>query len=139
MELGTGSVRYEFSGPGAPDWYAAFVPDGSAFWAQRLFSASIDVWPTAVHAGTDKQPPVPTGTLPATGGQTRLARMAPTGVAAFARHDGVVVLRKPGVTFPALADLPGQGEVQLAFSSDGARLFALREGRLHTWAIPRAE
>ncbi|MDA1193774.1 MAG: hypothetical protein O2894_01180 [Planctomycetota bacterium] len=136
MELGTGAVRYEFSGPGALGWYAAFVPDGSAFWSERLFSSEIEVWPTAVLE--DRSKLAPTGKLPATGGQTRFARMASTGVAALARHDGVVSLRKQGATLPPLADLPGEGEVQFAFSSDGARLFAIRAGRLHVWAIPRA-
>ena len=60
MELATGKVRYEFSGPGALGWYAAFTPSGDAFLASMIFGKSVQIWPTAHETTKKRTPPLPT-------------------------------------------------------------------------------
>jgi len=142
VELATGKVRYEFSGPGADGWYAAFVPDGSAFLASRLFEAAVNVWPTAHASREGRAPPEPTRKIEGLERFPWSAEVASTGMIAFALYGGAVVLERPGGAPPKLVPPEGEGESQVAFTPSGGHVVALRAGRVFAWALteaPRAE
>lgn len=135
MELATGTSRYEFSGPSASGWYAAFVPDGSAFLASRLFEQAVNVWPTAHAAREDRAPPEPLRTVKGLERMPLAADVAATGLLAFALVGGEVLLNLPGGEAPRLAPHAGEGESSVAFTPSGGHIVALRAGRVHAWSL----
>jgi hypothetical protein len=135
VELGTGWVRYEFPGPAAEGWYAAFLPGGREFLASQLFAGGVDSWPT--EAGDEKRtPPKPTTEIESLPGAPRSVVVSPSRHVAIALEGGAVLLRRLGGAAPPLAPLPGEGPSLVAFTPSGRHLVALRGGRLFAWAIP---
>lgn len=139
MELATGKVRYEFSGPGADGWYAAFLPDGRGFLASQLFDRTVALWPTDHPATDDRTPPKPKLSL---GGLADIPESVDVSVAgniALALPDGAVVLRRLEGEAPPLAPHAGTGPSAVTFTPSGRHLVALRGGRLSAWLLPDRE
>lgn len=137
MELATGKVRYEFSGPGALGWYAAFTPRGDAFLASKIFSQEVQIWPTAHEAAAGRSAPKPRGTVSTPKGMPMSVQVSSRDQVAISLADGRVVLRAFEGTAPTLASLPGKGVPTLAFSRDGSLLAGIRGGALHVWTLAR--
>lgn len=138
MELATGKVRYEFSGPGAYGWFAAFTADGSAFLASNLFGAGIQVWPTAHTPEKGRTPPKPSGTVAVPKGMVLAAHVSSRGQVAALMHDGSVQLRALQGKAPRLANLPGKGGTAAAFSRDGMHVVGIRAGKAYVWSLAPA-
>lgn len=135
MELASGKIRYEFSGPGAYGWYAAFTPSGDAFLASMIFGQSVQVWPTA-HAGEgSRQAPKPRGTVPTPKRMILAAEVSARGQVALATDDGSVHLRALEGSAPTLAPLPGTRTSVIAFDRTGHHLAGIRQGKLHVWTL----
>ena len=136
MELASGRVRYEFSGPGAYGWFAAFTPTGSAFLAAQLFGGTLQVWPTAHAPAAGRRPPTPTASFPLPKGTAMAAEVSARGHVAVAMADGAVHLRALSGAAPEVAPLPGRGTTTLAFTPDGRRLVAVRGGKAYVASMP---
>ena len=136
MELASGKVRYEFSGPPSGGWYAAFLRDGRGFLASRLFEQSVVLWPTGPAAREDRAPPEPTATIKGLDRMQTSAAVSARGDVAFALDDGVVLLRRLEGEAPALAPPAGAGPSAVVFTPSGRHLVALRAGRVFTWPLP---
>ena len=135
MELASGRIRYEFSGPGAYGWYAAFTPSGDAFLASMIFGRSVQVWPTAHKSENGRTPPKPRGTVAAPKRMILDGTVSARGHVAFATDDGGVHLRALEGSAPTLAPLPGKRTSVIAFDRAGHHLAGIRQGKLYVWHL----
>jgi hypothetical protein len=136
VELATGAVRYEFSGPGEHGWYAAFLPDASGFLASQLFDRSVALWPTARTAERDRAPPKSKPVIEGVAGSPLGAEVSATGVVALALHDGEVRLHRFQGDAPKLAPPVGEGSSSATFTPSGRHVVALRGGKVSVWPVP---
>lgn len=131
MELASGKVRYEFSGPGAYGWFAAFTPDGSAFLAGQLFGGTLQVWPTAHAPKQGRAAPKPTGSVALPKGTPLAGLVSSAGHIAVTMADGAVVVRALRGRAPQVAPLPGKGATTAAFTASGSAIAAVRGGKAY--------
>ena len=136
MELASGKVRYEFSGPGAYGWYAAFTPSGDAFLAGQLFGGIVQVWPTAHVNEKGRKPPQPRGTVQAPKRMVLDGQVSARGHVALTTDDGGVHLSALAGKAPTLAPVPGTRTSAIAFDATGSHLAAVRQGKLFVFALP---
>ncbi len=154
METGTGKTRHEFSGPGAADWYAAFLPDATGIVGSQLFSTSASIWPTTGRVvkvkdwskgwGGEPKPEAtkvvftPTTTFSDLKAVTVTASVSPDGgLVLLGLHNGSLALRALAGEAPALAPIQGKRPSTVSFTASGRYAVALHEGVVHAWTLPR--
>ncbi len=141
MELATGKVRVEFSGPGALHWYASFAPDASFFLSTPLFSNSVSLWPIASQAEADRRKgraaPKPLHTFDGERGLIPQAAAVARGGQwiALGLNNGELLLKSRIGDAPSLLAVPGKKPATPIFTRSGRHLVCVKGGAVHAWPL----